>query len=218
MNVLNKGDIKMKNIFKRIKNAISNYFAYKSELDYKHYSVLIDYVSNELEDKEILNFTHKGFNYIFEDMILKTSYDLIIFVKNYECLFDANKVSWLKVLAEKFDRFGESTIRIYTYSGEISEEFKNLHLKYKSVYYTPLHFTDDIEANNFIVSDKISYWLEEYDSAKVRNSKIDNIKFKAKVNFKDTTKAKELVQYANKIDKNVRTKIKANPLALEEEN
>jgi hypothetical protein len=203
-------------IFKKIKEQIKNYFAYSSEKDHDAYQYKIDTAAKELESNEILNFTSKGFNYIFEDIILQTSYDLVIFVKNYESMFDENKLNWIKLLASKFDRTGDNIIRIYTYSGEANEQLIKLTQEFRCVYYTPLNFTDDIEANNFIVADKISYWLEEYESAKNRTTISNNIKFKAKVNFKDASKSKELVQYVNGIDKIVRTKLKANSLKTDE--
>ena len=188
-------------IFKKIKEQIKNYFAYNSEKDHKAYQYKIDTAAKELESNEILNFTSKGFNYIFEDIILQTSYDLVIFVKNYESMFDEHKLNLLKIIASKFDRVGDNKIRIYTYSGELSKQFSDLEINYKSVYYTPLNFTDDIVANNFIVSDKISYWLEEHDTASIRNTISDKIKLKAKVNFRDASKAKELINYVNRIDR-----------------
>ena len=206
----------MKKLFKKLKNKIYEYFAYRDEIDYKAYQYKIDTAAKEIESLEILNFTAKGFNYIFEDMILNTTNDLIIFVKNYKSMFDENKLNWLKLLARKFDRTGEDIIRIYTYSGESHSQLIKLTQEFNCIYYTPLNFTDDIKANNFIVSDKISYWLEEHESAKNRTAISNNIKFKAKVNFKDASKSKELVQYVNGIDKIVRTKLKANCLKMEE--
>jgi hypothetical protein len=206
----------MKKLYKKLKNKIYEYLAYRDEIDYKSYQWKIDTAAKELESLEILNFTAKGFNYIFEDMILNTTHDLIIFVKNYKSMFDENKLNWLKLLARKFDRTGEDIIRIYTYSGESHSQLIKLTQEFNCIYYTPLNFTDDIEANNFIVSDKISYWLEEHESAKNRTAISNNIKFKAKVNFKDASKSKELVQYVNGIDEIVRTKVKANSLKMEE--
>lgn len=206
----------MKKLYKKLKNKIYEYFAYRDEIDYKSYRWKIDTAANDLESLEILNFTAKGFNYIFEDMILGTSYDLIIFVKNYESMFDKNKLNWLKLLASKFDRAGVDIIRIYTYSGEANEQLIKLTQEFNCIYYTPLNFSDDIEPNNFIVSDKISYWLEEHESAKIRNLLSDKIKLKAKVNFRDASKAKELINYVNGIDRFIHTKIKANSLKLEE--
>lgn len=203
-------------IFKKIKEQIKNYFAYNSEKEYDAYQWKIDTAAKELETNEILNFTSKGFDYIFENLVLQTSYDLVIFVKNYESMFDEHKLNLLKLIASKFDRVGDNKIRIYTYSGELSKQFSDLEINYKSVFYTPLNFIDDIDANNFIVSDKVSYWLEEHESAKTRNLLSDKIKLKAKVNFKDASKSKELINYVNGIDRFIHSKIKANSLKMEE--
>ena len=68
-------------IFKKIKEQIKNYFAYSGEKEHDAYQWKIDTAAKELESNEILNFTSKGFDYIFENLVLQTSYDLVIFVK-----------------------------------------------------------------------------------------------------------------------------------------
>ena len=87
----------MKKLYKKLKNKIYEYFAYRNEINYKSYQWKIDSAAKELESLEILNFTHKGFNYIFEDMILKTSYDLIIFELIMAMLY-SDKVYFLIIL------------------------------------------------------------------------------------------------------------------------
>ena len=70
----------MKKLYKKFKNKIYEYFAYRDEIDYKSYLWKIETSAKDLESLEILNFTAKGFSYIFEDMLLNTTNDLIIFV------------------------------------------------------------------------------------------------------------------------------------------
>jgi hypothetical protein len=102
---------KIKNIFKQIKR----YFGNLKERYYeKHYRQYIAKCANKLENQLIPNFSFKGFNYILEKLLFSVKHELIIFIHNYDSIFDINQYKLLKIIVERIES-NSGKVKIYTF-------------------------------------------------------------------------------------------------------
>ena len=186
----------MFNIFKKWKQNFYN----KRQETYRQY---ICELSQKNENILIGNFSFKGFESIFEYLIANADFEIIIFVNNYDSIFNKLNFILFEQVVKKFEK-NKKTIKIYTYYGKKDKEFIELAKKYKCVTYIPLNLVDNCKATNMILVDRKGYWLEESFTAMCRYTMDENNKFKACANFCDAKTVRKLKEFIWDIDEQLR--------------
>lgn len=156
------------------------------------------------ENKLFGNFSKEGFKAIYDLLISNADKEIYIFCKNYSVIFDEESFTFLKYVAEKFERT-KGIIILCTYDGKKDDKFLNLEKKVSSFKYYPFELIDKNKiTNNFIVVDSKRYWLE--DTVYDRNSLNDH--FKACCNFNDVLKSIKLLGFVNELIIQIKNKDK----------
>lgn len=132
---------------------------------YKHADELFFNKSSEV----LGNFSFDGFRYIFKKMMLHSKKSIMIFTKNYDCIFN-NELFF--IFKERITNGLE--VILITYDGIEDERFMTLSNKFENFKYIPCSQTKDTPLNNFITIDSYMYWKE--DILFNRNSINDPIK------------------------------------------
>lgn len=149
------------------------------------------------------NFSQKGFNYVFYELIEHADRQLIFFIKDFESIFDDPKFRSLEMMCRKLNILG-GIIDVYTFNGEKDERFINLEKEFKCFKYTPLSVKDENsikKLSNFILADSNAYWLEEsFTTFRRTNITNDEEFFKACFNFGDYQKTYELYDYIRAVE------------------
>jgi len=170
-----------------------------TDRDWEKYNNYIRQKSRDKENITIGNFSQKGFNYIFYELVENADSSLIFFIKDYESIFDDCKLNCLKIICKKFDRL-RGEIKIFTFNNEKNEKFLELEKEYKCFSYIPLKTTSK-KANNFIIADTKAYWLEDYTTM-IRTDINNNNEFlKDCINFNDNKKAYDLYNIIRQIER-----------------
>ena len=186
----------MFNIFKKWKQNFYN----KRQETYRQY---IYELSQKNENILIGNFSFKEFESIFEYLISNADFEIIIFVNNYDSIFNKLNFILFEQVINRFEKQGK-TVKIFTYYGKKDKEFIDLAKKYKCVKYIPLHLEDNSKACNMILVDKKGYWLEESFTSMERYTMDESVPFKACANFCDAKTVRKLKEFIWDIDEQLR--------------
>lgn len=172
---------------------------------FNEYTNAIFESANKLENKLYGTFSKDGFYFTFNTLLDISNFELIIFIKNFDSIFNDVLFNYFDLICNKFEK-QLNKIEIYTFDGNPDSRFIELSEKYKCVQYQPLKLKDKGEAQNFIISDRKSYWLEESLTTMMRNSFDETDKFnfiKGCVNFNDVNRSFKLLKYLNEIKENI---------------
>jgi hypothetical protein len=150
------------------------------------------------DDFPILNFSKRGFDYIFEAIIESTQVELIIFVKNKDSIFDRYNMLIFKKLIHILERQC-GNVKVFTFDGNDDSEFIELDKRFKCFKYISLK-PDEQYHNNFIVSDCKRYWYEEEYTAMKRMTIDDDTFIKAHANFANYKNVNKLMYMIRNID------------------
>lgn len=187
------------NIFKKFFNLFTSDDNKSSFNDYRK---AIFESASKSENRLYGTFSKEGFHCVFNEILNNSQLELIIFIKNFDSIFDEAVFNYFELICSKFEK-QSNKIEIYTFDGNVEHRFKELSQKYDCVFYQPLCVKKGGEAQNFIVSDRKSYWLEEVITTQIRNNLNENCFIKGCVNFYDINKSFDLLNYINEIKQNI---------------
>lgn len=162
-------------------------------------------LSQKNENILIPNFSFKEFEIIFEYLIFNAFFEIIIFVNNYDSIFNKLNFILFEQVINRFEKQGKP-VKIFTYYGKKDKEFIDLEKKYKCVEYIPLHLENNSKACNMILVDRKGYWLEESFTSMARYTMDESVPFKACANFCDTITVKKLNSFIIDIEEQIRGK------------
>lgn len=196
----------MFNFLKKIFNNFMDKTFTMSEKDWQKYYQEIRKNNKEQNKCLIGNFSQRGFDYIYYELIESANNQIVFFIKDYNSIFDNVKFRTLEMMCKKFERC-HGIIDIYTFNSKKDERFLNLENTYKCIKYTALKTNNDTDLkklNNFILVDSNKYWLEEAYTTFKRTNINNNEEFlKACCNFNDYNKTYELYDYIKHIERNI---------------
>jgi hypothetical protein len=175
--------------------------------DWEKYFAIIREKRRERSSELIGNFSQKGFDYIFYELIENADTKIVLFIKNYESIFDLSKFIALKAKCERFSRMNYGTIDLYTFDSEKDLRFIELENEFKCFKYTALEVKnlDEIKkCSNFILVDSSSYWLEENFTTYARTniSNEDEI-LKACCCFHDYKKTSKMYDFIRDVERQI---------------
>ena len=149
-------------------------------------------------NKRMICVKSENVEFVFEKMLEYAKNEVILFMKNYETVF--NTESSFYMFQNKLKTYEKSGVvtTIYTFDGKKDCRFSGLQLMYKNFEYIPLEVSKGYEANSFLVVDKKSFMVESKKSLFY-----DGVNIPLVFNFNEVEQSCKYVEFVNDIKKKI---------------
>ena len=149
-------------------------------------------------NKRMICVKSENVEFVFEKMLEYAKNEVILFMKNYETVF--NTESSFYMFQNKLKTYEKSGVvtTVYTFDGKKDCRFSGLQLMYKNFNYVPLEVSKGYEANGFLVVDKKSFMVESKKSLFY-----DGVNIPLVFNFNEPETSRQYVDFINDIRKNI---------------
>lgn len=169
----------------------------QKQKDFEKYKNMV--YNNCIHNKGMLfgNFSEEGFYEIFTQLLQYADSSIYIICKNYDSIFNDDIFCYFKYVVKRINNRG-GEISTITFDSTKDKRFIDLQEKYTTFNYYPMTLNTSKQANNCIIVNCKSYWLEEASTSTLRNG-FTKQPFKACANFNDPLKAAKLISLFEKI-------------------
>ena len=149
-------------------------------------------------NKRMICVKSENVEFVFEKMLEYAKNEVILFMKNYETVF--NTESSFYMFQNKLKTYEKSGVvtTVYTFDGKKDCRFSGLQLMYKNFEYVPLEVSKGYEENSFLVVDKKSFMVESKNSLFY-----DGINIPLVFNFNEVEQSCKYVEFVNDIKKKI---------------